>query len=194
MSDKLPIGTKVRFLRTLTCAATEDHPAFLFALAGEKGEITGHDCEEGYWVKTAVNPPFGAERCEFEPIDAMSESKTKVAWKGIGRNCQSGLPHVCLAASFDGVVCGEGECDIGSGNRKKPAKEEAKDGKPKREPRPNRTRKARWRGTLGGVWFLFEYSPSEGVIRVWRHRHHKKRIITMTDLLHALDGQKLLPL
>ncbi len=58
----------------------------------------------------------------------------------------------------------------------------------------NRIRKAKWRGVLGGKTYLFEYSPSEGVIRIWKHRHRKKRVISMTDLLYALEGQRLLPL
>lgn len=189
----LPVGTRIRFTRELTAPPCEDHPGFLYARRGDTGTITGHGTPEGYWAKTdGTYPPFGVAPGEFEVIETVPKAREK--WNGKGKHCQSGLPHVCLAASFDGIVCREGECDIGSGNRHPRAKERVMENKPKREPKKNRTRKARWRGVLGGIWYLFEYDPAEGVIRVWKHRHHKKRIITMTDLLHALEGQRLLPL
>ena len=58
---KLPIGTRIRFIRTLDEGPTSDRPATLFASKGEKGEVTGHNEWEGYWVKTDTWPnPFGA--------------------------------------------------------------------------------------------------------------------------------------
>jgi hypothetical protein len=66
---QLPIGTRIRFTQTLECDANEDHPAFTYAIKGDLGEITGHGCREGYWVKWEHWPtPFGASREEFEPL------------------------------------------------------------------------------------------------------------------------------
>lgn len=63
----LPTGTRIRFTKELTDSACEDHPNLLYARAGELGEITGHGCREGYWVKTDNWPtPFGAAPHEFE--------------------------------------------------------------------------------------------------------------------------------
>lgn len=67
-TSRLPIGTKIRFTKLLDCDATEDHPAFIYAERGEEGEITGYNDREGYWAKTASNPPFGASPDEFEII------------------------------------------------------------------------------------------------------------------------------
>lgn len=115
-------------------------------------------------------------------------SDAKVSWKGFGRNCTNGNPFACAAALADGIPCGAGECDVLTGNRKMPPR-------PKRKgPANQRTRKARWRATLAGVTYVFEYDPAAGMLRIWRHRHHKKRTITNAELLHLLDGQKLLPL
>ncbi len=69
-ADELPVGTRIRFTRTLDCGPTEESPALLFANKDEEGEITGHGCWEGYWVKRdAWDEPFGCERKDFEPIN-----------------------------------------------------------------------------------------------------------------------------
>lgn len=63
----LPVGTRIRFTRTLDCGPTGDHPALLYAKRGELGSITGHGCAEGYWVRTDSWPnSFGASPDEFE--------------------------------------------------------------------------------------------------------------------------------
>lgn len=66
----LPVGTKIIFLRTLDSGPTEDHPACVFASKGDAGEVTGHGCKEGYWVKRDGWPhPFGAYLgLEFEAL------------------------------------------------------------------------------------------------------------------------------
>ena len=65
----LPIGTRIRFVERLDAAANEDHPDIVYAKKGETGEIVGHGCKEGYWVKTDHWPArFGASREEFEPL------------------------------------------------------------------------------------------------------------------------------
>lgn len=64
----LPNGTKVRFTKTLDAPANEERPAVTYATKGETGEITGHGTREGYWVKTKLNPPFGAGCDEFEVL------------------------------------------------------------------------------------------------------------------------------
>ena len=59
--EKLPIGTKITFVKNLTEPATGDHPASLFAKKGEHGEITGYNDFEGYNVKVNGWPySFGA--------------------------------------------------------------------------------------------------------------------------------------
>lgn len=64
---KLRIGTRIRFVATLSESATGDHPDLLYANNGETGEITGHNDFEGYMVKTDSWPhSFGAQREEFE--------------------------------------------------------------------------------------------------------------------------------
>jgi hypothetical protein len=68
-APKLRIGTSIRFTQTLREGATGDHPAFLYAEAGEAGEITGYNDFEGYMVKTDSWPhAFGARRSEFEVV------------------------------------------------------------------------------------------------------------------------------
>lgn len=70
MSEKLPIGTRIRFPKGLHESASGDHPALTYANAGERGEITGHNAFEGYMVKTdSWHNPFGARRDEFETIE-----------------------------------------------------------------------------------------------------------------------------
>lgn len=65
----LPIGTRIRFIKTLDSPANEDHPAIVYARKGETGQITGHGTREGYWVKTdSWAAPFGASAAEFELI------------------------------------------------------------------------------------------------------------------------------
>ena len=60
-SGSLPVGTRIRFLRTLTAPANEDHPAIVYAESGDGGAVTGHGCKEGHWVKWDRWPhSFGA--------------------------------------------------------------------------------------------------------------------------------------
>jgi len=64
---KLPIGTRIFFVKDLFCEASGDHPAMFFAQQGESGEITGYNNFEGYMVKRDSWPTsFGASRNEFE--------------------------------------------------------------------------------------------------------------------------------
>jgi hypothetical protein len=58
---QLPVGTRIKFLQTLTAPACGDHPELLYASKGQGGEVVGHDCAEGHWV-VADNWPnkFGA--------------------------------------------------------------------------------------------------------------------------------------
>lgn len=48
---KLPVGTRIRFIKTLTSGPTGDHPAFLYARKGEGGVVTGHNDFQGHTVK-----------------------------------------------------------------------------------------------------------------------------------------------
>lgn len=57
----LPVGTKIRFIKRLACPACSDHPAFLYAPENGTGEVTGHGCQEGHYVKwDSWDAPFGA--------------------------------------------------------------------------------------------------------------------------------------
>ena len=58
----LPIGTRIRFIKSLYGHATGDSPACIYAEKGELGVVTGHGTPEGHWVKTDNWPhAFGAE-------------------------------------------------------------------------------------------------------------------------------------
>jgi hypothetical protein len=63
MSDMLlPIGTRIRFIKSLYGAVTGDSPACVYAEKGDGGVVTGHGTPEGYWVKWDKWPhAFGAE-------------------------------------------------------------------------------------------------------------------------------------
>jgi hypothetical protein len=62
MSEKLPIGTRIVFLKDLTEGPSDEHPGRHYASKGDGGVVTGHDCREGHWVKWDKWPaPFGAE-------------------------------------------------------------------------------------------------------------------------------------
>jgi hypothetical protein len=103
---KLPIGTRIRFIKRLDAAANEEHPDIVYAKCGETGEITGHNDFEGYMVKTDHWPAhFGAALgAEFEvvtPTHAPSEGQTGV--KTIEEKC--GQP----AGSFAKHVAEQGE-------------------------------------------------------------------------------------
>lgn len=59
--NRLQIGTKIQFLKTLDCLPTSDAPAVLYAKKGQCGKVIGHDCPEGHWVVTDDCPhSFGA--------------------------------------------------------------------------------------------------------------------------------------
>jgi len=100
----LPVGTRIRFTKTLIQAASGDHPTLLYAEKGTEGEITGHGCREGYWVKWDRWPhPFGASRDEFEvviarPVDEPSHPIAEDAYSLYGKTLdipnQSAIP-VC---------------------------------------------------------------------------------------------------
>lgn len=59
----LPVGTRIKFLRTLEEGPDEESPGRLYAEAGQGGVVTGHGCKEGHWVKWDRWPhaAFGAK-------------------------------------------------------------------------------------------------------------------------------------
>lgn len=71
----LAVGTKIRFLRTLTSPANEEHPALEYAHHNETGEITEvGNCWEGYWAKTDNWPnSFGCESKDFVVLQKTGE-------------------------------------------------------------------------------------------------------------------------
>lgn len=59
--ELLPVGTRIRFLKTLESGPDEFSPGNLYAEKGDMGVVTGHGCSEGHWVKWDKHEhPFGA--------------------------------------------------------------------------------------------------------------------------------------
>jgi hypothetical protein len=57
----LPIGTRIRFVKELSSGPDEFSPGNLYAEKDDFGEVTGHGCTEGHWVKwDKWKAPFGA--------------------------------------------------------------------------------------------------------------------------------------
>jgi hypothetical protein len=81
MSDKklIPVGTRIKFVKSLYGDATGDSPACVYAEKGEGGEVMGHGTREGHWVKTDSWPhAFGAEyEIEFV-VDDETAFKVRV--------------------------------------------------------------------------------------------------------------------
>lgn len=58
----LPVGTRIKFIRRIESGPDEFSPGNLYAAFGELGEVVGHGCHEGHWVKTDSWPvKFGAK-------------------------------------------------------------------------------------------------------------------------------------
>lgn len=58
---RLPIGTRIRFIKDLREPATGDHPEFIYAEKDSLGVVTGHCEREGHMVTWDSWPtPFGA--------------------------------------------------------------------------------------------------------------------------------------
>lgn len=59
--ELLPIGTRIKFIKSLYGKATGERPACVFAEKDTFGTVTGHNCSEGHWVKWEHwEHPFGA--------------------------------------------------------------------------------------------------------------------------------------
>jgi len=70
LNDLLCVGTRIKFNKYLGDGVSEDCPAITYANKDDEGEITGHGCKEGYWVKRDVwKSPFGCERKDFDVLD-----------------------------------------------------------------------------------------------------------------------------
>ena len=58
----LPVGTRIKFVRELSSGPDDYSEGNLYATEGSSGEVTGHGCWEGHWVKwDNWKHPFGAE-------------------------------------------------------------------------------------------------------------------------------------
>lgn len=67
--NQLPVGTRIRFLRTLDAPANEETPPKIYAYAGQLGRIVGGQTKEGYAViSDGCKHWFGASQEEFEVI------------------------------------------------------------------------------------------------------------------------------
>ncbi len=67
----MKVGDRIRFLRTLDCGPTGEHPAYIYAEKGDYGHITEvGGCWEGFWVKWDgwKHAAFGCEAKDFEVI------------------------------------------------------------------------------------------------------------------------------
>ena len=72
----LPVGTRIRFVRTLSSGPDEHGPGNLYARKGDVGVVTGHGAPEGHWVTRDGDPhAFGAEHGkEFVGFAVLSET------------------------------------------------------------------------------------------------------------------------
>lgn len=80
----LPVGTKIRFLKTICIPACGDHPELLLAEKGDGGEVVaGEPCREGHWVKwDHWKTPFGAQLgVDFEAVNPGGHESTTVVFK-----------------------------------------------------------------------------------------------------------------
>jgi len=79
MPEKLPVGTRIRFLRELSQGPAGDTPAFLFAPKGGLGTVVEdpRGCWEGHMVKwDGFHRPFGAQLgVEFEVMSVDKDGK-----------------------------------------------------------------------------------------------------------------------
>lgn len=79
-AGSLPVGTRIRFLKTLTEGPTEDHPGRLYASKGDLGTVVDDfPCSEGHCVKWDGWPhaAFGATLgVEFEEANPSGEART----------------------------------------------------------------------------------------------------------------------
>lgn len=67
--NKLTIGTRIRFTRTLSDPASGDHPALLYATEGELGTIVPAQYGDAMWAKTDSWPhAFGVDPDEVEIV------------------------------------------------------------------------------------------------------------------------------
>ena len=70
----LPVGTRIRFLKTLEAGPNEDHPAIIYARKGDLGTVVDDfPCAEGHCVKWDrwSHAAFGATLgVEFEEANA----------------------------------------------------------------------------------------------------------------------------
>jgi hypothetical protein len=74
MENNIKVGDRIKFLRDLFGAPTEDHPAFVYAYKDEEGDVTQiGGCWEGYWVKRDAWPnAFGCEPKDFIVISSRA--------------------------------------------------------------------------------------------------------------------------
>jgi len=65
-----PVGTRIRFLKTMWVPGPDNDPDIIFAEKAELGRITGHNLTEGYWVTADAHGilPFGASPADFEVV------------------------------------------------------------------------------------------------------------------------------
>ena len=59
-TKKLPIGTRIRFVKDLYEPANEDHPPLMFAVKDQTGVVQGYCGHEGHFVETRSGIKFGA--------------------------------------------------------------------------------------------------------------------------------------
>jgi hypothetical protein len=78
MSDKkqLPVGTRIRFVKSLYGAASGDWPACIYARKGDGGIVTGHNEFEGHWVKWDKWPHAFGAKYGLEFVEEVSQCAT----------------------------------------------------------------------------------------------------------------------
>lgn len=62
-SKELPVGTRIKFIKSLYGHFAGEYPDCVYAEKGDLGIVTGHGCIEGHWVKWDkwMSASFGAK-------------------------------------------------------------------------------------------------------------------------------------
>lgn len=97
---KLPVGTRIRFLRDISQGPTEETPPFTFARKGDLGTVeeNKYGCHEGHMVKwdNWQHAAFGAKLGEdFESAELERGECPKCGRMVYGDVTTGALGHIC---------------------------------------------------------------------------------------------------
>ena len=85
---KIPVGTRIKFVKELSCPPSGDHPAFLYATKDGTGVVYEHGGWEGHMVKwDRWDAEFGAIYGEEFVIDYEYYRENNISISGwLGSN------------------------------------------------------------------------------------------------------------